>query len=72
MTLKEAHEIQRRELISLRAKVARLEKQSSGLKTLHFLHQLCPFVKKFLTAASLPAENRALSRDISHTSHQDS
>ena len=31
MTLKEAHEIQRRELISLRAKVARLEKQSSGL-----------------------------------------
>ncbi len=31
MTLKEAHEIQRRELISLRAKVTRLEKQSSGL-----------------------------------------
>lgn len=31
MTLKEAHEIQRRELISLRAKVARFEKQSSGL-----------------------------------------
>jgi len=31
MTLQEAHEIQRRELISLRAKVARLEKQSSGL-----------------------------------------
>lgn len=31
MTLKEAHEIQRRELMSLRAKVTRLEKQSSGL-----------------------------------------
>ena len=31
MTLKEAHELQRRELISLRAKVARLEKQSTGL-----------------------------------------
>ena len=31
MTLTEAHEIQRRELISLRAKVARFEKQSSGL-----------------------------------------
>ena len=31
MTLQEAHEIQRRELMSLRAKVARLEKQSSGL-----------------------------------------
>ena len=32
MTLKEAHELQRKELISLRAKVARLEK-SSGLFT---------------------------------------
>ncbi len=31
MTLKEAHEIQRKELISLRAKVTRLEKQSSSL-----------------------------------------
>ena len=31
MTLKEAHEIQRRELISLRAENARLKKQSSGL-----------------------------------------
>ena len=31
MTLKEAHELQRRELISLRAKVARLEKQTTGL-----------------------------------------
>lgn len=31
MTLKGAHEPQRRELISLRAKVARLEKQSTGL-----------------------------------------
>ena len=31
MTLKEAHELQRRELISLRAKVARLEKQATGL-----------------------------------------
>lgn len=31
MTLQEAHELQRKELISLRAKVARLEKQSSGL-----------------------------------------
>lgn len=31
MTLKEAHELQRKELISLRAKVARLEKQSTGL-----------------------------------------
>ena len=31
MTLQEAHELQRRELISLRAKVARLEKQSTGL-----------------------------------------
>ena len=31
MTLQQAHEIQRKELISLRAKVARLEKQSSGL-----------------------------------------
>ena len=31
MTLQEAHAIQRRELISLRATVARLEKQSSGL-----------------------------------------
>lgn len=31
MTLKEAHEIQRRELMSLRAKVTRLEKQSAGL-----------------------------------------
>lgn len=31
MTLQEAHEIQRKELMSLRAKVARLEKQSSGL-----------------------------------------
>lgn len=31
MTLKEAHEIQRRELMSLRAKVARFEKQSSVL-----------------------------------------
>lgn len=32
MTLKEAHEIQRRELMSLRAKVARFEKQSSGTR----------------------------------------
>lgn len=31
MTLKEAHELQRRELISLRAKIARLEKQTTGL-----------------------------------------
>ena len=31
MTLEQAHEIQRKELISLRAKVARLEKQLSGL-----------------------------------------
>lgn len=31
MTLQQAHEIQRKELISLRAKVVRLEKQSSGL-----------------------------------------
>ena len=31
MTLKEAHELQRRELISLRAKVARLEKQTTDL-----------------------------------------
>ena len=31
MTLQEAHELQRRELISLRAKVARLEKQITGL-----------------------------------------
>ena len=31
MTLKQAHEIQRRELISLRAENARLKKQSSGL-----------------------------------------
>ena len=31
MTLKEAHELQRREVISLRAKVTRLEKQVSGL-----------------------------------------
>ena len=31
MTLKEAHELQRREVISLRAKVSRLEKQLSGL-----------------------------------------
>ena len=31
MTLQEAHEIQRRELMSLRAEVARLKKQSSGL-----------------------------------------
>ena len=31
MTLKEAHEIQRRELMSLRAKVTRLEKQSPCL-----------------------------------------
>ena len=31
MTLKEAYELQRREVISLRAKVARLEKQVSGL-----------------------------------------
>lgn len=31
MTLQQAHEIQRKELMSLRAKVARLEKQSSGL-----------------------------------------
>lgn len=31
MTLKEAHEIQRRELMSLRARIARFEKQSSGL-----------------------------------------
>jgi len=31
MTLKEAHELQRRELISLRAQVARLEKQTTGL-----------------------------------------
>lgn len=31
MTLQEAHELQRRELISLRAKVARLEKQTTGL-----------------------------------------
>lgn len=31
MTLQEAHELQRRELMSLRAKVKRLEKQLSGL-----------------------------------------
>ncbi|MEI3321591.1 MAG: hypothetical protein V8R92_01410 [Eubacterium sp.] len=31
MTLQQAHELQRRELISLRAKVARLEKQTTGL-----------------------------------------
>ena len=31
MTLKEAYELQRREVISLRAKVSRLEKQVSGL-----------------------------------------
>ena len=31
MTLNEAYELQRREVISLRAKVARLEKQVSGL-----------------------------------------
>ena len=31
MTLQQAHELQRRELISLRAKVARLEKESTGL-----------------------------------------
>ena len=31
MTLKEAYELQRREVISLRAKVDRLEKQVSGL-----------------------------------------
>lgn len=31
MTLQQAHELQRREPISLRAKVARLEKQTSGL-----------------------------------------
>ena len=31
MTLKEAHEIQRRELMSLRAENARLKKQSSGI-----------------------------------------
>lgn len=31
MTLQEAHALQRRELISLRAKVARLEKQTTGL-----------------------------------------
>lgn len=31
MTLQQAHELQRRELMSLRAKVARLEKQTSGL-----------------------------------------
>ena len=33
MTLQQAHELQRRELISLRAKVARLEKESAGLFT---------------------------------------
>ena len=31
MTLQQAHELQRRELISLRAKVTRLEKQTTGL-----------------------------------------
>lgn len=31
MTLQQAHELQRRELISLRAKVARFEKQATGL-----------------------------------------
>ena len=31
MTLQQAHELQRRELMSLRAKVARLEKESTGL-----------------------------------------
>ena len=31
MTLQQAHELQRRQLISLRAKVARLEKQTTGL-----------------------------------------
>lgn len=31
MTLKDAHEPQRRELISLRAKVARLKKQNTSL-----------------------------------------
>ena len=31
MTLQQAHELQRRELMSLRAKVARLEKQTTGL-----------------------------------------
>lgn len=31
MTLQQAHELQRRELMSLRAKVARLEKQTAGL-----------------------------------------
>ena len=31
MTLQEAHEIQRRELISLRAENKRLQKQASGL-----------------------------------------
>ena len=31
MTLKEAHEIQRRELMSLRAENKRLQKQTSGL-----------------------------------------
>ena len=36
MTLKEAHEIQRRELISLRAENARLKKQSSGLSPVVF------------------------------------
>ncbi|MBS6453705.1 MAG: hypothetical protein KH378_08295 [Butyrivibrio sp.] len=30
MTLKDAHELQRKELISLRTKVARFEKQSTG------------------------------------------
>ena len=31
LTLQQAHELQRRELMSLRAKVARLEKESTGL-----------------------------------------
>lgn len=31
MTLQEAHDLQRRELILLRAKVARLKKQTTGL-----------------------------------------